>query len=120
DVIIASECSEGLGSPEFIAAQRRLVTLGADVFVESLLSKRHAEIDEWQSQLQVKAEHAGVIHLYAPRLDAQQHALTGVERVEDIATAIDLSFQRHGSRRLAVIPEGPYLVPHVRRALAND
>ena len=38
-LIIASECSEGIGSEEFVEAQRRLVRLGPDKFLESILLK---------------------------------------------------------------------------------
>jgi nickel-dependent lactate racemase len=38
-LIIASDCSEGIGSEEFVEAQRRLVRLGPDKFLESILLK---------------------------------------------------------------------------------
>lgn len=45
DIIIASECSEGLGSTEYREAQRRLVQLGTAEFLESILHKSHADVD---------------------------------------------------------------------------
>ena len=34
DLIIASECSEGIGSPEFAESQRRYIEHGMDAFLE--------------------------------------------------------------------------------------
>src|SRR5690606_4117674 len=59
DLIIASECSEGLGSAEFIEAQRRLVQMGPDGFLNSITGKSHAAIDEWQTQMQLKPQSVG-------------------------------------------------------------
>jgi nickel-dependent lactate racemase len=47
-LIVASACSEGFGSPEFRAAQRRMQTLGPDAFLQSLLAKSLADVDEWR------------------------------------------------------------------------
>ena len=49
-LIVASDCSEGLGSDAFRASQRRLIDQGADAFLASLLEKRFADIDEWESR----------------------------------------------------------------------
>ena len=38
-LIVASECSEGFGSEEFRAAQRRLIELGPDKFLATLTAK---------------------------------------------------------------------------------
>ena len=111
DLIIASECSEGMGSPEFIDAQRRLVELGPDAFLESILKKSHADIDEWQTQMQLKPMGIGAIHLYAPDLASDDQKLVGVNVVHDLESTIRESVQRTGDHSIAVIPEGPYVVP---------
>src|SRR5205807_3790031 len=45
NLIVASECSEGMGSPEYVRAQRRLMALGADGFLREIEKKRFADID---------------------------------------------------------------------------
>ena len=110
DLIIASECSEGFGSPEFLASQQRLVGQGAESFLAGLLQKSHADVDEWQTQMQLKPQAIGHIHLYAPALGAG-HQWTGVHEVASIEQAVLDSLNRHRSNTLAVIPEGPYLAP---------
>lgn len=114
DLIIASECSEGLGSPEFIAAQQRLVAQGPEAFLSDILRKSHADIDEWQTQMQLKPMRHGNVLLYSDCLSESQHELTGVEGVVSLAEAIEQSLARHGDNALAVIPEGPYVVPFVK------
>jgi nickel-dependent lactate racemase len=51
-LIIASECSEGFGSQEFLDAQRRLLELGPERFLATLTAKSLAEVDEWQTEMQ--------------------------------------------------------------------
>ncbi len=114
DLIIASACSEGMGSDEFVASQRRLVTEGPERFFEIISKKRFADIDEWQSQMQLKPMKAGSVHLYTDGLDMSDRALTGVASIESIPAAIAASVRTSGDRRIAVIPEGPYVVPVYR------
>ena len=118
-LIIASECSEGVGSPEFREAQERLVALGPDAFLETLTAKTFAEIDEWQTEMQLKPMRVGRIQLYAPGL-GEGHAVTGVERIDGIAQAVSDSIARSGDPRVAVIPEGPYVVPFAALPIAAE
>ncbi|MHA1566482.1 MAG: nickel-dependent lactate racemase [Alphaproteobacteria bacterium] len=111
DLIIASACSEGMGSPEFVDAQQRLVDNGPDAFMREISAKSHAAVDEWQTQMQLKPMAIGHIHLYSNGLDAAGLALTGVNHVASIEAAVQASVARTGDTRVAVIPEGPYVVP---------
>jgi nickel-dependent lactate racemase len=110
-LIIASECSEGFGSHEFREAQARLVALGPDRFLATLTAKSLAEIDEWQTEMQLKAMRMGQIQLYTSGLDAEEQAITGVEVIGSLDRAIAESVARHGDPAVAVIPEGPYVIP---------
>ena len=110
-LIIASACSEGFGSPEFRAAQQRLVALGPDRFLATLTAKSLAEIDEWQTEMQLKAMRLGRVELYTTGLDAEARRDTGVTMTSDIDASIAASLARHADAHVAIIPEGPYLVP---------
>ncbi len=114
DLIIASACSEGMGSDEFVASQKRLVAQGPDRFLDAISKKRFADIDEWQSQMQLKPMKQGSVHLYTDGLSASDRALTGVQEAESVQNAVSLSVAVNGDRRVAVIPEGPYVVPVYR------
>ena len=110
-LIIASQCSEGIGSPEFRSAQRRLVTDGADGFLASIMDKPLADVDEWQTEMQLKAMRAGTVQLHTTGLSEQERADTGVQLVDSVTDAIAEAIERHGDAHVAIIPEGPYVVP---------
>ena len=112
-LIVASACSEGFGSPEFREAQRRLRTLGPDAFLQTLLAKSFADVDEWQTEMQLKSLRAGRVQLYTTGLDDEEKSLTGVETIASIEAAIAIALARAGDPAIAVVPEGPYVVPVV-------
>lgn len=110
-LIIASECSEGFGSAEFRAAQARLVRVGPEAFLFGLLKKSLADIDEWQSQMQLKPMRLGRVQLYTTGLTRVERKLTAVEVVDSLSHAIMESIARSEDGAVAVIPEGPYVIP---------
>ncbi|MFB2550140.1 nickel-dependent lactate racemase [Ensifer soli] len=112
-LIMASECSEGFGSPEFREAQGKLVALGAERFLSTLTAKSLAEIDEWQTEMQLKPMRVGRIELFTTGLAGDDRRLTGVEMIGDLTGAIAASIRRSGDRHVAIIPEGPYVIPHL-------
>jgi nickel-dependent lactate racemase len=116
DLVVASACEEGMGSAEFAAAQRRLIELGPDGFLEQISAKSHADIDEWQTEMQLKPMRVGTLHLYTEGLSAGERALTGVNLVDSVAGAVRACVRRSGDPRVAVVPEGPYVVPRYRPA----
>lgn len=110
-LIIASECSEGFGSAEFREAQARLVDLGPERFLATLTAKNLAEIDEWQTEMQLKPMRLGRVELYTTGLSGDDRMLTGVHMIDDIGKAIERSIAKSGDTAVAIIPEGPYVVP---------
>ncbi len=114
-MFVVSEISEGLGSPEYIQAQERLLALGMQGFLENIRLKQFAAIDEWQTEMQLKAMRKGRVWLYTKGLDQSEQRLTGVEVIDSkqalmsgIAAGLDQD------KRLAVIPEGPYVLPFLQ------
>jgi nickel-dependent lactate racemase len=112
NLIIVSQCSEGLGSNEYAQAQVRLTSEGPGGFLRSINGKPLAEIDEWQTQMQTKAMSNGNIHLFST-LSPEHQALTGVKQIEDLEKTIRRSVMSSDCRSVAVIPEGPYVIPFV-------
>jgi hypothetical protein len=110
-LIIASECSEGFGSAEFREAQARLVELGPDRFLATLTAKTLAEIDEWQTEMQLKPMRLGKVELYTTGLSGDDRRLTGVGMIDDLSGAIARRITAGGDSDVAIIPEGPYVVP---------
>ncbi len=111
DLIVASACSEGLGSVHYADAQRRLVENGPERFLDEISGKIHAAVDEWQTEMQLRPMRAGTVYLFTEGLAPEERALTGVRMTESLAGAVADSVARHRDNRIAVIPEGPYLVP---------
>jgi hypothetical protein len=111
ELIVASECVEGLGSAAYREAQARLLALGPDGFLAGIAGKRFADVDEWQTQMQVKPMRLARISLFTGGLDPAERALTGVALVDSVEAAVARSVARSGDRAVAVIPEGPYLLP---------
>ncbi len=108
-ILIASECSEGMGSPEFVEAQRLLCRVGPEAFLSILESRDQAKIDEWQTEMLLKATRAGRVQLYTGGLQPGDDVY--VETVDSLAAAVAASAERHGEREIAVVPEGPYVIP---------
>ncbi|MEE2803324.1 MAG: nickel-dependent lactate racemase [Pseudomonadota bacterium] len=113
-LIIASEISEGLGSMEYVESQRRLLKMGAAAFMKMIEDQQCARVDEWQTQMQLKAMARGSISLYSTGLGQEDGQLTGVERIDSIETAVMSSVAQFEDPAVAVIPEGPYVVPIYR------
>lgn len=114
DLVVVSACSEGMGSREYVAAQERLLRSGVEGFWEEIREKPFADVDEWQTQMQLKPMRAGRVHLYTTGLSEPDRARTGVRLVASAEAAVRESVARSGDKRVAVIPEGPYLVPVYR------
>ncbi|MEO0249086.1 MAG: nickel-dependent lactate racemase [candidate division WOR-3 bacterium] len=119
DLFILSECSEGLGSEEFVQSQKRLCAEGMRAFMESVEKKLHAEVDEWETEMLLKALRVGNIYLMSDGLCGDERTLTGVCMVVNLTDAIRRSVDRHQDTHVAVIPEGPYVIPIHTRAGAG-
>ena len=113
DLIITSECSEGLGSEEFIASQKKLLEIGPNKFLENILKKDFAAIDEWQTEMEIKSLIKGNIFLFSEGLSEKDKLYTGVNIINNIAKSIDESIKRHNNNNIAIIPEGPYVIPAI-------
>jgi nickel-dependent lactate racemase len=111
NLVMVSECSEGLGSEEYADAQRRLIGMGADGFFADISRKQFADIDEWQTQMQLKPMKAGSVHLYSGGLSDEDRALTGVNLIDSVEEVLHRFVEASGDTSVAVIPEGPYVVP---------
>jgi nickel-dependent lactate racemase len=110
-IIIASECSEGMGSPEFFEAQRLLCRVGPERFMSLLQGRDKALIDEWESEMLLKPLRVGHIQLYSTGLSEAERDHVFVEMVPSVEEAVAASVRVHGDNEIAVVPEGPYVIP---------
>ena len=73
--------------------------------------KALADIDEWQTEMQLKPMRVGRIQLFTGGLPPEDRSLTGVEVVSDLDAAIRDAVVASGDGVAAFIPEGPYVIP---------
>lgn len=110
-IIIASDCSEGMGSPEFVAAQQMLCKHGEEKFMNILYSRTDALIDEWQTEMLLKPLRRGAIRMYTEQLSEADLEQTFITHVTNLEQAILASVKEQNDPEIAVVPEGPYVVP---------
>jgi hypothetical protein len=90
-----------------------LIELGPDKFLATLTAKSLADVDEWQTEMQIKPMRVGR-NLYTSGLSDEERALTGVETFANLDETIARSIALAEDPCVAVIPEGPYVVPYFR------
>jgi nickel-dependent lactate racemase len=110
-IIIASQCSEGMGSKEFVAAQQLLCVVGPNEFMRILDGRDKALVDEWQTEMLLKALRVGKIQLYTKGLSPVELKDVFVEPVSSVEEALEQALATHGDTEIAVVPEGPYVIP---------
>jgi hypothetical protein len=64
--------------------------------------------------MQLKPMRAGRVHLYSGKLDERERSLTAVNVIASAREAVLQSVRASGDPHVAVIPEGPYVVPVYR------
>ena len=106
-----ADCPETGAVCPTAVAQERLVDLGPARFLATLTAKSLAEVDEWQTEMQLKPMRLGRVQLYTTGLDAEERRITGVEIIDSVDAAVAASVARHNDPDVAIIPEGPYVVP---------
>jgi nickel-dependent lactate racemase len=113
-MIVASRCEEGLGSHEYRDSQSQLKKLGAEGFIERIRQMPLADIDGWQTHMLLRPLSIGRVSLFSEGIHGSDRELTGVEMIESIEKAIEQSVAASGDKSVAVIPEGPYVIPVYR------
>ncbi len=110
-MIIASACEEGLGSHEYRQSQSHLISLGRQGFLDRIRQMPLADIDGWQTHMLLRTLAVGNVSLFSEGLKGDERELTGVQMVESIEDAIAENISKTGDKSIAIIPEGPYVIP---------
>ncbi|MCG8616593.1 MAG: nickel-dependent lactate racemase [Desulfobacterales bacterium] len=113
-IIVACECREGLGSEEY--TEMIMEGNSPDQFFEKYSDPGKFEIDQWCLQTTYQAlDHAGRIYVYSPHLSAAEVEAMGMIKTDDIQNTLDTLLPTH--EKLAVAPEGPYVVGLLENAV---
>jgi nickel-dependent lactate racemase len=115
-MIIASECEEGIGSAEYRHSQSHLKQLGPKGFLDRIRPLPLADVDGWQTQMLLRALAIGQVSLFSDGIRGTDRELTCVEMIDSIESAIESSMASSGDRSVAIIPEGPYVIPVFRQS----
>jgi nickel-dependent lactate racemase len=108
-MLVAGECSEGLGGHEFAA----LATQTRDLkqFMADIRRPDYFVIDQWQLEELVKVLERGEVVLCGSKIAPPIAARLPVKTAADTGAALAAALERHGPEaRVAVIPKGPYLI----------
>jgi lactate racemase len=113
-ILVAAECREGAGAPEF---QRMLLEgLTAGQFLAAI-RQRPVEIDQWQLEKLALVAVRRQILWHVPGLPAEYHAgLWGRSFARMEAAVEALAGGLAPGAKIAVIPEGPYVLAKARTA----
>jgi len=111
-IIIASQCREEVGSPEFmeLITQER----DPDKFMEKIYDKNYFKIDQWELEELYKARRKAEIYLYSECIDKNKYNIPAstLKMVDSIQEAVSIGLQKYGQdAKITVIPEGPYVIP---------
>ncbi len=113
-LILAAECAEGLGSPEFTAMATAYSS--AREFTDRILSSP-VVIDQWQLEECARAAGHAEVLLVSPRIAREHAGKLFVRALPTMEEALQFAFSRTGSRaRVAVIPRGPYTLVELKAA----
>jgi nickel-dependent lactate racemase len=110
-MIIASRCEEGIGSAEYRESQAILKRLGRNGFLDRIRAMPLADIDGWQTHMLLRSLATGSVSLFSDGISADDRALTCVDMIDSIEQAIQESVSQSGDSAVAIIPEGPYVIP---------
>ena len=107
DIVVACECREGLGNPEFCDILRS--TTDYKGFCDHYSRPCDFTIDQWCAQnIYQAADHAGRVFVYSPGLSKKDLENMGLIKIENLQDMVDLLTK--DARDVAVTPDGPYLV----------
>jgi lactate racemase len=110
-MIIASRCEEGIGSAEYRESQAALKRLGQQGFLDRIRPMPLADVDGWQTQMLLRSLAIGNVAMYSEGIQGEDRELTCVAMLDSIEEAIQRSIDASGDRAIAIIPEGPYVIP---------
>jgi nickel-dependent lactate racemase len=109
-ILIAHECAEGLGGPEF--TDLLLSVTDPHAYIASTWDESVFCIDQWQLHEQVKVlRHAGEILNLSAGIPRDLQARCFATPIASVEEGIARALRKHGpNASIAVIPEGPYVL----------
>lgn len=115
-IILAARVSEGVGSAEF---QRLLSEMGTpELFMKRLFEPGFFVPDQWMVQHLCQVLRKSRVVVVSEGLSEGLPGRALIDRADTIELALRRALARHGAEAsVAVLPEGPYVLPTVRGEL---
>jgi nickel-dependent lactate racemase len=115
-LVLAAECAEGLGSPEFTTMATKFAT--PQEFVDEIMTNP-VVIDQWQLEECAKAARKAEVVLVSPRIAREHGSALFVRTSASVDEALEQGLAKYGpDATVAVIPKGPYTLVEVEAS--ND
>ncbi|MGD0232826.1 MAG: nickel-dependent lactate racemase, partial [Syntrophorhabdales bacterium] len=109
DIVIASRCEEGVGSPEYEKILAMVETPAA--FVRRVLQKEFFIPDQWCAQEMYQVLMEKNIWIYTGGLPPERISRYGLRPVRSIEACIGALLNKHGrDAAWAVVPDGPMVI----------
>jgi nickel-dependent lactate racemase len=106
-IVVACECREGLGSPEFCGIMTSVCS--PQEFYNGYCDPKDFVIDQWCAQSIYQAlNHAGQVYVYSPGLSPADLEKTGCIKIENVQKIVDQLLESHAD--VVAVPDGPYMV----------
>jgi nickel-dependent lactate racemase len=110
-ILLACECQEGLGNPEFCGILRSVCS--PQEFFEGYCDPENFVIDQWCAQNVYQViDYAGKVYVYSPGLSREDLEKMGAIKVENIQDTVHDLLSSHED--VVVVPDGPYVVGMIK------
>ena len=111
-IVLAASLSEGLGSPEFQQVMRENPDLTA--FKKRIMGSDYFVMDQWQLEELAKVVARCRVKVVSDGVSDETLRRCYVEPAATVEEAVAACLEEYGpAARVAVIPEGPYVLPYV-------
>lgn len=112
-ILIAARCAEGIGSPDFTTIL--LENDDLEAFVARTYDDDFFVPDQWEAHELAKALRRAEVLFYTEGIDPATLSRCFVTPVPSVEEGLARALHRHGpGARIAVIPQGPYVVASLR------
>lgn len=121
-IILVSECRDGLGSRSF---RDNLVRLGEmkdlAAYLDHISTESHFTLDQWGVEKLIQVlRRTSHLFVYSEGLKKEDAAHTCAEQISSVEEGIDRALSLLGDdAKILVMPQGPYVIPTVRRGYTS-
>ncbi len=110
-ILLACECKEGLGNPEFCGILRSVCS--PQEFFEGYCDPENFVIDQWCAQnIYQVMDYAGQVYVYSPGLSQEDLEKMGATKTENVQETVNRVLPSH--ENVVVVPDGPYVVGMIK------